>query len=141
PAESYSIVEADERNRAIATLQQKAAALEAESKQRAVLEAALRGKIDELAEVDRRKDEFLAMLGHELRNPLAPVTTALQIMRLHTGDQARVGRSREIIERQIEHMTRLIDDLLDLSRITRGRIELRRQAVALTAIGERAGET
>src|SRR6267143_337142 len=110
PAESYSIAEIDERNRVIATLQQKAAALEAETKQRAVLEAALRGKIDELAEVDRRKDEFLAMLGHELRNPLAPVTTALQIMRIHEGEQSRVARSREIIERQIEHMTRLIDE-------------------------------
>jgi len=141
PGESYAITDIDRRNRVIAALQQKATALEAESRQRAVLEAALRSKIDELAQIDRRKDEFLAMLGHELRNPLAPVTTALQIMRLHTGDQARVGRSREIIERQIEDMTRLIDDLLDVSRITRGKIELRRQAVALSAIVERAVET
>ena len=141
PAESYSIVEADERNRAIATLQQKAAALEAESKQRAVLEAALRGKIDELAEVDRRKDEFLAMLGHELRNPLAPVTTALQIMRIHESEPSRVARSREIVERQIEHMTRLIDDLLDVSRITRGKIELREQPLLLSSVVERAIES
>jgi len=141
PAESYSVVEIDERNRAIATLQQKAAALEAETKQRAVLEAALRGKIDELAEVDRRKDEFLAMLGHELRNPLAPVTTALQIMRIHEGEPHRVARSREIVERQIEHMTRLIDDLLDVSRITRGKIELREQPLLLSAVIERAIES
>jgi len=141
PAESYSIVEADERNRVIATLQQKAAALEAESKQRTALEAALRGKIDELAEVDRRKDEFLAMLGHELRNPLAPVTTALQIMRIHEGEPSRVARSREIVERQIEHMTRLIDDLLDVSRITRGKIELREQPLLLSAVIERAIES
>jgi signal transduction histidine kinase len=141
PAESYSIVQADERNRVIATLQQKAAALEAESKQRAVLEAALRNKIDELAEVDRRKDEFLAMLGHELRNPLAPVTTALQIMRIHESEPSRVARSREIVERQIEHMTRLIDDLLDVSRITRGKIELREQPLLLSAVIERAIES
>jgi signal transduction histidine kinase len=129
PAESYSIVEADERNRVIAILQQKAAALEAESKQRAVLE------------VDRRKDEFLAMLGHELRNPLAPVTTALQIMRIHESEPIRVARSREIVERQIEHMTRLIDDLLDVSRITRGKIELREQPLLLSSVIERAIET
>jgi signal transduction histidine kinase len=141
PAESYSIVEADERNRVIATLQQKAAALEAETKQRAVLEVALRGKIDELAEVDRRKDEFLAMLGHELRNPLAPVTTALQIMRIHESEPGRVARSREIVERQIEHMTRLIDDLLDVSRITRGKIELREQPLLLSSVIERAIES
>jgi signal transduction histidine kinase len=141
PAESYSIVEADERNRVIATLQQKAASLEAESKQRTALEAALRGKIDELAEVDRRKDEFLAMLGHELRNPLAPVTTALQIMRIHEAEPSRVARSREIVERQIEHMTRLIDDLLDVSRITRGKIELREQPLLLSAVIERAIES
>src|SRR6266566_8891524 len=141
PAESYSIAEIDERNRVIATLQQKAAALEAETKQRAALEAALRGKIDELAEVDRRKDEFLAMLGHELRNPLAPVTTALQIMRIHESEPSRVARSREIVERQIEHMTRLIDDLLDVSRITRGKIELREQPLLLSSVVERAIES
>ena len=141
PAESYSIIEADQRNRVIATLQQKAAALEAESKQRSRLEVALRTKIDELAEVDRRKDEFLAMLGHELRNPLAPVTTALQIMRIHEGEPTRVARSREIVERQIEHMTRLIDDLLDVSRITRGKIELREQPLLLSSVIERAIES
>ena len=141
PAESYSIAEADERNRVIAALQQKAAALEAESEQRAALEVALRGKIDELAEVDRRKDEFLAMLGHELRNPLAPVTTALQIMRIHETEPSRVARSREIVERQIEHMTRLIDDLLDVSRITRGKIELREQPLLLSSVIERAIES
>ena len=141
PAESYSIAEADERNRVIATLQQKAASLEAESKQRAVLENALRNKIDELAEIDRRKDEFLAMLGHELRNPLAPVTTALQIMRIHETEPSRVARSREIVERQIDHMTRLIDDLLDVSRITRGKIELREQPLLLNSVIEQAIES
>ena len=141
PAESYSAAEIDERHRIIATLQQKAAALEAESKQRGVLETALRSKIDELAEVDRRKDEFLAMLGHELRNPIAPVTTALQIMRIHESEPSRVARSREIVERQIEHMTRLVDDLLDVSRITRGKIELREQSLLLSSVIEQAVES
>jgi signal transduction histidine kinase/BarA-like signal transduction histidine kinase len=141
PAESYSAAEIDERHRVIATLQQKAAALEAESKQRTALESELRSKIDELAEVDRRKDEFLAMLGHELRNPLAPVTTALQIMRIHESEPSRVARSREIVERQIQHMTRLIDDLLDVSRITRGKIELREQPLLLTSVIEHAVES
>jgi signal transduction histidine kinase len=141
PAESYSVAEADERSRVIATLQQKATALEAESTQRVALETALRNKIDELAEVDRRKDEFLAMLGHELRNPLAPVTTALQSMRIHENEPSRVARSREIVERQIDHMTRLIDDLLDVSRITRGKIELREQPLVLSSVIERAIES
>jgi signal transduction histidine kinase len=72
---------------------------------------------------DRAKDEFLAMLAHELRNPLAPVLTALQLMRIR-GDDSGL-REREIIERQVRHLVRLVDDLLDVSRVRRGRIELR----------------
>jgi signal transduction histidine kinase/CheY-like chemotaxis protein len=80
---------------------------------------------------DRRKDEFLAMLGHELRNPLAPIVTALELMKLDgIGEQ----RLRDVIERQVTHMTRLIDDLLDVSRITRGRIELARAPLDLAEI-------
>src|SRR6267143_6955544 len=141
PSESYTEVRPDQRGKVIAALQQKAAALEAETRERAALEVALRNKITELAEVDRRKDEFLAMLGHELRNPLAPVTTALQIMRIHASEPSRVARSREIVERQIEYMTRLIDDLLDVSRITRGKIELRQQPLLLSSVIERAVES
>jgi CheY-like chemotaxis protein/two-component sensor histidine kinase len=96
--------------------------------------------VEQLADADRRKDEFLAMLGHELRNPLAPVATALQLMRLHSDESLRVARARETIERQVEHMTRLIDDLLDVSRITRGKIELRHQAVVLSTLVARAVE-
>ncbi|TME27185.1 MAG: response regulator [Chloroflexi bacterium] len=140
PAESYARVKPDEQSRVVVALQQKAEALENEMRQRAALEAALRSTIEELAEMDRRKDEFLAMLGHELRNPLAPITTALQLMSVHSEEPNRVARSREIIERQISHMTRLIDDLLDVSRITRGKIELREQAVLLSALVERAVE-
>src|SRR4029450_5887812 len=72
---------------------------------------------------NRTKDEFLAMLGHELRNPLAPMLTALQLMRLR-GDTG-VERERIVIERQTRHLVRLVDDLLDVSRIARGKIDLR----------------
>ncbi|GEJ59101.1 ATP-binding protein [Anaeromyxobacter diazotrophicus] len=77
----------------------------------------------------RAKDEFLAMLGHELRNPLSPMITALDLMRLRGGDA--FGRERTIIERQVQHLVRLVDDLLDISRITRGKVELKRRALEL----------
>jgi PAS domain S-box-containing protein len=80
-------------------------------------------------EADRRKDEFLAMLGHELRNPLAPIVTALELMRLRSGDVA--AQERAIIERQVGHLSRLVDDLLDVSRITQGKIELKRGRIHL----------
>ena len=76
---------------------------------------------------NRTKDEFLAVLGHELRNPLAPVVTALQLIKLR-GDP-RSEREHQVIERQVEHLMRLVDDLLDVSRIVHGKIELRRQAI------------
>ena len=81
---------------------------------------------------NRSKDEFLAMLGHELRNPLAPIRTALQLMRLR-GDDALM-KERLVIERQVEHLVRMVDDLLDVSRITSGKIELRRERVELAEI-------
>jgi len=77
----------------------------------------------------RAKDEFLAMLGHELRNPLSPILTALQLMRTRTGDT----RQQAIIERQIGYLVRLVDDLLDVSRITRGKVELRLQNIELAS--------
>jgi len=83
-----------------------------------------------LEAADRRKDEFLAMLAHELRNPLAPLTTATELMRRLPTDPA-LTELRVIIERQLEHLTRLVDDLLDTSRITTGRIVLRREIVDL----------
>jgi len=78
---------------------------------------------------NRAKDEFLAMLGHELRNPLSPILTALQLMRM----RGPVGREHAVIERQVGHLVRLVDDLLDVSRITRGKIELRREPLELAA--------
>jgi PAS domain S-box-containing protein len=86
----------------------------------------------------RSKDEFLAMLGHELRNPLAPIVTALQLMRLR-GDETLV-KERTVIERQVHHLIRLVDDLLDVSRITRGKIELKRERIELSEIVAKAIE-
>jgi signal transduction histidine kinase/ActR/RegA family two-component response regulator len=89
---------------------------------------------DRLREADKRKDEFLATLAHELRNPLAPIrAAAYMIKKLDVRDE-RLLQAREVIERQAAHMTRLIDDLLELSRITQGKIELRRRPESLTAI-------
>ncbi len=85
-----------------------------------------------LAEANSSKDEFLAMLGHELRNPLAPITTALQLMKLRSSDE--VAKERTVIERQVEHLMRLVDDLLDVSRITRGKIDLRMQRLDLSSV-------
>jgi PAS domain S-box-containing protein len=89
-------------------------------------EAALRRSEAELREADKRKDEFLAMLAHELRNPLAPIRTGLELIRLAGDTPGAVERVRSTMERQVGHMVRLIDDLLDVSRITAGKIELQR---------------
>ncbi len=87
---------------------------------------------------NRAKDQFLAILGHELRNPLAPILTALQVMRLR-GDPA-LDRERAVIERQATHLVRLVDDLLDVSRIARGRVTLKREPVELAEVTARAIE-
>ena len=92
-------------------------------------------------ESDRRKDEFLAILAHELRNPLAPIRNGLQIMRLGKGDPEAIERARTMMERQLGQMVHLVDDLLDLSRISRGKIELRKERVELSMIVQRAVET
>jgi PAS domain S-box-containing protein len=94
-----------------------------------------------LRQSDRRKDEFLAMLAHELRNPLAPILNALHIMRLGRNNPAAIEDARSIVERQVRHMVRLIDDLLDLSRITRGKIQLRKQPVDLAQVIQHAVES
>jgi len=96
-----------------------------------------------LAKVQREsqsKDEFLAMLAHELRNPLAPIRTGLQVLRLNPGEEA-AERTREMMDRQIAHMVRLIDDLLDVSRVSRGKIELKKELLDLKTIVSLAVET
>ncbi|HTK75997.1 MAG TPA: ATP-binding protein [Gemmataceae bacterium] len=87
-----------------------------------------------LREADRRKDHFVTMLAHELRNPLAPVRNALQILKTPEVSRENAQHAREIMDRQVRHLVRLVDDLLDVSRITRGVIELRRERVDLAAI-------
>jgi PAS domain S-box-containing protein len=87
-----------------------------------------------LRQADRRKDEFLATLAHELRNPLAPIRNALHIMRLKSDDPPTVEHMRKIMERQLSQMVRLVDDLLDVGRITRGKLELRKERVELGAV-------
>ena len=95
---------------------------------------------EKLMEADRRKDEFLAMLAHELRNPLAPISAAAELLRLGNLDQQRVHQSSTIIGRQVRHMTRLVDDLLDVSRVTRGLITLGQARVPARTVVEEAVE-
>ena len=98
-------------------------------------------RAEQLAEMDRRKDEFLATLAHELRNPLAPIRNPLQILRLSGGSGPVAEHVHEMMERQVSHMVRLVDDLLEVSRITRGKIELRKERVELAAVvRERRGD-
>src|SRR5262249_29537211 len=87
-----------------------------------------------IQEADRRKDEFLAILAHELRNPLAPISNSLHILRLSEGDATVHEPVVAMMERQLNHMVRLVDDLLEVSRITRGKIELREERVELAAV-------
>jgi PAS domain S-box-containing protein len=94
-----------------------------------------------LREADRRKDEFLASLSHELRNPLVPLRNALDELRRAGGDPLAAGRAYAIMERQLFHLVRLTDDLLDVSRITRNRIELRRERIDLRLVLQSAIET
>jgi PAS domain S-box-containing protein len=92
-------------------------------------------------EGERRKDEFLAMLAHELRNPLAPIASALHVLSIVENDPAAALKARQIMQRQVNHLVRLVDDLLDVSRITRGKIGLQRERVDLAEIIQRAVET
>jgi signal transduction histidine kinase len=119
----------DTRLREITLLQQRALALEAELLHRKELEEALRIAREQAEAGSRAKDEFLAVLGHELRNPLSPILTALELMKLR-GD-GHVTREHAVIERQTRHLIRLVDDLLDVSRVTRGVLELRKKRVDL----------
>ncbi|HEX3762854.1 MAG TPA: ATP-binding protein [Kofleriaceae bacterium] len=109
----------------------------AQALDRAALSDSERAARDAARAANRIKDQFLAMLGHELRNPLAPIAHALELMRLRNPE---AHHEREVIERQVRHMTRLVDDLLDVSRIARGKIELARSRVELAAAVDDAVE-
>jgi signal transduction histidine kinase len=105
-------------------------------------EVAERSRVEQaLKEADRHKDEFLAMLAHELRNPLAPIFNAVELMRKKPLGDPQLVWSRDVIARQLAHLTRLVDDLLDVSRITRGKINLAREPLDITGLVARAVET
>jgi len=96
-------------------------------------ESDLQDRAEELAEIDRRKNQFLATLAHELRNPLAPLRSGLEVIRLSSSGGEVVRRASEMMERQVGQMARLVDDLIDISRINRGDIELRRERIDLAS--------
>src|SRR6185295_17953848 len=102
--------------------------------ERSRLERQMQEQTTALADLHRRKDEFLAMLSHELRNPLAPISNAVQLLRLQRDEDPIQHQARAIIERQVGQLTRLVDDLLEVSRITTGRIHLQRELLALNGI-------
>jgi PAS domain S-box-containing protein len=108
--------------------------------ERRQLEDNLRRLAVDLSDADRRKNEFLAMLAHELRTPLAPISNAARALRMGISDGETVQSASEVLERQVGQMARLVDDLLDMSRITRGRIELRKERVELAPIVNQAVE-
>ncbi len=105
------------------------------------LEDDLHRHAEQLAEQHRLKDEFLAMLGHELRNPLAPIANAVQLLRLRENEDQLQQKARTIIERQVGQLTRIVDELLEVTRITSGRIQLRHDRLAVSSLVERAVET
>ena len=109
--------------------------------QRTKVEQALRESAEALADLDHRKDEFLAMLGHELRNPLAPLSNAVHILRLQTKEEPLQRQARQIIERQVSQLKHLVDDLLEISRVSTGRLQLRQERIEVSGVVERAVET
>ncbi|HMI31665.1 MAG TPA: ATP-binding protein [Candidatus Limnocylindrales bacterium] len=139
PAESYDDeTTLGERSRQIAELQQRARSLESEIAAREKLGRALREEQRHLREANRRKDEFLAMLGHELRNPLNPILTALDLMDMRGDGNSQ--RERDIIRRQAMHLAGLVEDLLDVSRVTGGKVALRKEPLEVASAVARAIE-
>ncbi len=104
-------------------------------------DAALESANAQLRDSARRKDEFLAVLAHELRNPLAPIANAVELLNLRSTQEPTLKSARDVISRQVRHMVRLIDDLLDVGRITTGKLELRRERVEVAAVVGQALET
>ncbi len=109
--------------------------------ERSRLEKKTKEQAEALADLHRRKDEFLAMLSHELRNPLAPILNAVHLLRLQKNENQLQQHARTVIERQVTQLTRLVDDLMEVSRITTGRVQLRLDRVVVSGIVERAVES
>ena len=103
--------------------------------------AATRDREEALRAADRRKDEFIAMLSHELRNPLAPLSNGLEILRMRDQRAVDANRTHDMMERQLGYLVRLVDDLLEMSRINQGTLELRRERVTLASVVTAAVET
>jgi signal transduction histidine kinase len=138
PLESSRISEVERLSAAFREMRDRLARRTAESER---LAAELRARAEALAESDRRKDEFLAMLAHELRNPLGAISTAAFILGEARDVEPPVVRSIGVIQRQAQHLARLVDDLLDVSRITRGKVELHRVPLNLAEVVTQAVET
>jgi signal transduction histidine kinase len=135
PAERYAALENPEARVAeICALQHKAAMLERQTRERERLEKELQLQLEKLTDAERHRDEFLAILAHELRNPLAPIRSAAELMHLERTDHAALSTARVLIERQVQQLAHLIDDLMDVSRVTHGTIELRKAYVDLRQI-------
>jgi signal transduction histidine kinase/ActR/RegA family two-component response regulator len=109
--------------------------------ERKQVEESIAKLVEQLRDQDRRKDEFLATLAHELRNPLAPMNNGLQLIRLAASNAATLEHARAMMERQLQQMKRLVDDLMDVSRISRNKLELRKEFVELATVVNRATET
>ena len=105
------------------------------------LETELRSRADELSQQNERKDEFLAVLGHELRNPMAAIRAATEVLRLRMGDDPIAARSRDVITRQTMHLVRLVDDLLDVARLNKGQLKLKLEQVDLASLVQQAVDT
>jgi signal transduction histidine kinase/ActR/RegA family two-component response regulator len=133
--EQTSILELQEVSDALAV---SATAQQAGAAERARLYTEAQAARQNAEGANRAKDEFLAMLGHELRNPLAPIVTALRLMTLRNPDAHQT--ERRILERQVSHLTRLVDDLLDVSRFARGKVQLRRELIDIRDVAGRAVE-
>jgi signal transduction histidine kinase/CheY-like chemotaxis protein len=135
------LVDITERKRLEEELRLRVEQLDAADRRREELLVSLRQSEETLRDTDRRKDEFLATLAHELRNPLAPIRHSLQILKMPRIDAATAEQTRNMMERQVHHLVRLVDDLLDVSRVMRGKIELRKESVELATVVARAVET
>jgi len=131
PVGTSRITEVARLAAAFGELRDRLAARTAESER---LAAELRARAETLAETDRRKDEFLAMLAHELRNPLSAIANASHLLTHLPVPEPPMARAVAIVERQVQHLVRLVDDLLDVSRITRGKVELRREPLDLVEV-------
>jgi signal transduction histidine kinase len=138
PLETSDISEVERLSAAFREMRDRLAQRTAESEG---LARELRARAEALGETDRRKDEFLAMLAHELRNPLGAITSAAYILGQARAVEPPAARSIAAIQRQTQHLARLVDDLLDVSRITRGKVELRRGALDLGEVVRQAVET